>query len=381
MIDRRAFSARRIFDGRRFHENKTLLIDRAVVDLIDRGALPAGIPLIDTGADILSPGFIDWQVNGGGGVLLNEDPTVDGISRIARAHLSYGTTALLPTVITDHPKITRAAAQAVRDAVSQGVDGVVGIHFEGPHIAVEKKGVHEPSFIRPMLKDDLELYSAGGMGCVLITLGPENTSLDQIHQLVAKGVIVSLGHTTADYEAAKMAFAAGARAVTHLFNAMAPMLHRAPGLIGAAMENPEIFCGIIPDGHHVHPAALRMIFANGPISRLTLVTDAMSLVGDNADSFELNGRRVCREDGRLTLLDGTLAGSDLDMISGIRYVVEKCGVAVEDALQMATFAPATMLGLSTHGKFARGARADILALSENLEIQDIWLAGKEVKLS
>ena len=231
-------------------------------------------------------------------------------------------------------------------------------------MSVEKRGVHDPKFIRKMEKVDLERYVRSDLGTVVVTLAPENIQAGQIEALVDAGVTVSIGHTNADYETAKLAFAAGACAVTHLFNAMAPLHHREPGLVGAAMENPEIWCGLIGDGHHVHPSVLRMICNAGPVARLTLVTDAMSSVGSSCDTFMLNGRKVKRENGRLTVADGTLAGSDLDMLSAVKFSVKQCGVPLAAALQMATCNPADMLKLPTHGRLTPGARADILALSD-----------------
>ncbi len=379
MTELKAFTARRIFDGTGFHHDATLIVEgdrvRAVVPLADH---PAGALRIDTGADILSPGFVDWQVNGGGGVLFNDAPTAAAAAAIARAHLAFGTTALLPTVITERREVTDEAAAAIAEAIAGRTPGVVGVHFEGPNLSIVRKGVHDPAFIRPFEKADFDRLTGQGLGKVVTTVATENITLDEIRALDAAGVIVSLGHTDADYETARAAFAAGARATTHLFNAMAPLHHRAPGLIGAALENPAVYCGVIADGHHVHPAVLKIIFAAGSPERLTLVTDAMSSVGDTADSFELNGRTVRRQNGRLTVADGTLAGSDLDMISAVRFSVGGCGTPLAAALRMATRNPADLLGLANYGRFVPGARADILALSQDLAIEGIWLAGSVV---
>lgn len=374
-----ALTAKRIFDGAHFHGDSALLIeDGQIRALVPRDEAPSQARLDERHFACLVPGFVDWQVNGGGGALFNETPTAAAAGAIARAHLRYGTTALLPTVITDAPYVTDAAAEAIRQALADGVPGVVGVHFEGPHLSIEKRGVHEPRFIRPMETADMERVTRSGMGTVVTTVAPENVEIAQIKALADAGVVVSIGHTDAGYEVARSAFAAGARAVTHLFNAMAPLHQREPGLIGAAMENPEIWCGLIADGHHVHPAILQMLFSAGPLGRLTLVTDAMSSVGSASDDFLLNGRLVKRENGRLTVADGTLAGSDLDMLSAVKYAVTRCRVPLSSALQMATRNPADMLRLPTHGRLTPGARADILALSETLDLEAIWLGGRPV---
>jgi len=370
------FRARTLFDGWVVHRDRQLVVEDGIVTgLAHLNDAPAGARIVDTQAEMLSPGFVDWQVNGGGGVLFNDDPSPEGVEWIADAHRPYGTTAILPTVITDEVAVTRAAADAAAAAIARGSRGIIGIHFEGPHISVARKGVHAPQFIRPMEDADRAMLCRDDLGRVVATIAPENATPEDVAALDDAGVIVSLGHTAADHDTARRFFAAGARAVTHLFNAMEPLHHREPGLIGAALENPTVHIGLIADGHHVHPSVLSMVFANGPRERLTLVTDAMSSVGDRSDSFTLNGRTVKRAEGRLTLEDGTLAGSDLDMISAIRLCVQACGVAPVDALRMATSAPARMLGLTAHGTFRRGARADIVALGADLRIEAMFLAG------
>ena len=378
MTDLNVFSAKRIFDGDRFHDDSALLVaGDKVVGVVPLSEVPAQTSKGLVEADLLCPGFVDWQVNGGGGVLLNEDPTAKAMADIARSHLAFGTTALLPTVITDTPRVTERAARAAVEAMNCGTAGVVGIHFEGPHLSHEKCGVHDPSFIRPMEAEDVARYTRLGLGKTVVTVAPENVTFKDIAALAAAGVVVSLGHTNADYQTAAAAFSAGASAVTHLFNAMAPLHHREPGLIGAAMDTPHVWCGLIADGHHVHASVLRTVFEAGPQDRLTLVTDAMSTVGVETDEFMLNGRTVLRENGCLTISDGTLAGSDLDMMSAVRFCVTGCRQPLGRVLQMASRNPARMLGLEKHGHFQKGARADILALTESLELSGVWLGGRQ----
>ncbi|WP_186395363.1 MULTISPECIES: N-acetylglucosamine-6-phosphate deacetylase [unclassified Stappia] len=379
MTDGMALIAPAVFDGDTMHRDTALVIAAGRVQgLVPINALPKGLPSRVVEAAVLAPGFVDWQVNGGGGVLLNDVPTVDGVRTIAQAHARFGTTALLPTVITDAQTVTERAADTVGAAIAAGVPGIVGIHFEGPHISPQKNGVHDARFIRPLAASDIARLTRSDLGVVVATLAPECVDLDDIALLAAQGVIVSLGHSAADFERATAAFSAGARAVTHLFNAMSGLHHREPGLAGAALANPAVFCGLIADGHHVHPAMLDLVARTGPVGRLTLVTDAMSSVGCAADTFELNGRTVRREGGRLTVADGTLAGSDLDMASAVRFMVERCGVALPAALAMASRAPAALLGLSDRGHLRRGASADIVALNADLTVASVLIGGRPI---
>jgi N-acetylglucosamine-6-phosphate deacetylase len=381
MTSKSAICARKVFDGDRFHENAAILIERGRVSaIVERSDVPPAYQLLDSGADILCPGFVDWQVNGGGGVLFNTTPTATAVGEIAAAHARFGTTTILPTVITDARDVAESAANAVAEALSKGIPGIAGVHFEGPHISVEKRGVHDPSFIRPMEMRDRTRLMRGDLGTVVATVAPENTTDDDVRALSGAGVCVSLGHTAAGYDRALRTFAAGARAVTHLFNAMSPLHHRDPGVAGAALDSAHVCCGLIADGHHVHETVLRMAVRSFPHGRLTLVTDAMSSVGSVDDTFDLNGRTVRRDGGRLTVADGTLAGSDLDMISAVRFMIRNVGVPVETALQMASRFPARMLGLENRGRLASGTRADILALDAELDLMAVWISGERVNL-
>jgi N-acetylglucosamine-6-phosphate deacetylase len=372
-MTRLAISAARIFDGDRFHDSATLIVEDGRIAAI---APEAPSDAVDMGGLTLAPGFIDWQVNGGGGALLNADPSLATIRAIAAAHARFGTTALLPTLITDTPDAARAAREAVAAALAEGVPGILGVHFEGPHLSLARKGAHDATLIRPMTRADRDLLAAAP-GLTLTTVAPESVTTDDIRALDAAGVIVSLGHSEAGYARAMECLDAGARAVTHLFNAMSPLGHREPGLVGAALDHPRAFCGLIADGLHVHPAAIRAAIRAKP-GRITLVTDAMPTVGWDGDAFTLNGREVRRADGRLTLADGTLAGSDLDMASAVRFMVREVGADLAEALRMASRYPAEMLGLSTRGHLRPGARADIVALDADLLPRRVWIGGAEI---
>ena len=287
------------------------------------------------------------QVNGGGGALLNDNPTIDTVHRIAESHRKFGTTGMLPTVITDAPEVLSKAIAAVKAARAENVPGVLGIHIEGPFLDKERKGAHEAKFIRAMTREDVERIAALDCGSVMLTLAPNCVSPDLIKALSGKGVLVSLGHSEASLAEVTKALASGARAFTHLFNAMSQLNGREPGMVGAALADPDSFCGLIADGYHVHDAAMKVALAAKPINRIMLVTDAMPTAAGGPDSFALQGRAVRRVDGKLVLDDGTLAGSNLTMDEAVRYCVERLGVRLEDALRMASLNPATFLRRDT----------------------------------
>lgn len=375
----RAISADRVFTGAEtLRDHAVLVEDGRVLAVVPRADAPATAERVDLGAGWLAPGFIDLQVNGGGGVLFNDQPTPDGIRRIADAHRRFGTTGLLPTLISDGDGVMRAAIDAVARC---GRPGVLGIHLEGPFLNPERKGIHPARHVRRLTPADLALLSGlpAAAGRTMVTLAPELAPDGAIEALVAAGVIVSAGHTAAGYDAARAGQIKGIRAITHLFNAMTQLGSREPGVVGAALDDPATYCGVIVDGHHVHAASLRLAFAVKGVDRMFLVTDAMSATGTDAREFDLLGERVTRAGGRLTGADGTLAGADLDMALAVRNTVAMLGVPVETALRMASLTPATLLGRDRDlGRLAPGHRADLVWLDEALEGRDSWVAGRSM---
>lgn len=330
----------RIFDGSRLHDEMVLVAqEKQVVGLVEAADAPDG-EVHDLNGDILCPMFVDLQVNGGGGVQFNEAPTEAGLAQIAAAHRAAGTGSFLPTLITDTPEATRAAIDAV--ALTQ-VPNVAGLHLEGPHIARQKAGAHKPELMRPMEPEDLTLYidAARRLPRLLITLAPEIVSPGDIAKLTQAGVIVSLGHSAADYDTTKAAMKAGASMATHLFNAMGPLHHREPGLAGAALDTSGVSAGLIGDALHVHPAMLGAA-ARAKVSdqSLFLVSDAMAPFGTDLATFTLNGRNIRVDGPRLTLADGTLAGANMDLLSMIRIMAYDADVPLERVLGMTTSAPA-----------------------------------------
>jgi len=321
-----------------------------------------GAAEIDLGGDILFAGYVDLQVNGGDGILFNSAPHCDGLRRMAKAHRRLGTTAFLPTLITDTPEVTRAAIAATQDAVAAQVDGIAGLHLEGPHLSAARKGAHSGGLIRPMTEQDMALYldAAASLPCLKLTIAPENVTEDQVAQLARAGVILSLGHTDADYDTCLRYFKAGVRATTHLFNAMSQLNSRAPGLVGATLGTGSVSAGVIADGVHVHPQSLRAAWdaKKGPCG-LFLVTDAMAVAGSDITEFDLGGRRITRKNGVLTLADGTLAGADLDLTRAVQVMVENVGIPLIEALRAATSIPAALIGL----RYGQGALHRMMRLS------------------
>ena len=359
-----------IFDGRTLHADSALRLEDGVITALDReDRVPNGDSDIDLDGDILSPGYVDLQVNGGDGVMLGDAPTVTTLERMARAHRSLGCAAILPTLITDKPDKTRMAISAATEACRAGLPGIAGLHLEGPHLARARKGAHDAALIRPMDEGDLAqlLGAAARLPLLKVTLAPESVSADQVGRLVQAGVLVSLGHTDTDYETCQAYMRAGARCVTHLYNAMSAFGHRAPGVAGAAIDLGGLSCGLIADGIHVHPATMRAAFLakRGP-GTIFLVSDAMAPAGTDLKTFNLGGRLISREAGRLTLADGTLAGADLDLTRAMATLVGDVGIPLDVALRAATSAPATLAGLAL-GTVAVGQRASLIRINAALE--------------
>jgi N-acetylglucosamine-6-phosphate deacetylase len=325
----------------------------------------------------LMPGFIDCQVNGGGGVLFNDDPSVEAIRAIGRAHRRYGTTGFLPTLISDDLSVISRAISSVRAAIEARVPGVIGVHIEGPFINALRKGVHDPAKLRQLDAQGVELLSSLGIGRTLVTLAPEVTQPETIRKLADAGVVVSAGHTDGTYDQVAEAFKHGVSGVTHLFNAMSPFTHREPGAVGAALSDDDSWCGLIVDGRHVHPAALKLALRCKRPDRFMLVTDAMPSVGSHRDSFMLQGKRITVKDGVCEDENGTLAGSAIDMATGVKNSVDMLGISLEQAARMASTYPAEFLGLGDElGRIAPGYRANLVLCDERLQVLETWIDGR-----
>jgi N-acetylglucosamine-6-phosphate deacetylase len=383
MSELTAFSGARIFDGEAWHDDAAVIaVGDTVETIASAAAIPAGARKIELDGGMLVPGFVDLQVNGGGGLMLNDRQDVETIRTICAAHAPFGTTALLPTLITDTREITDAAVEAGAEAARQHVPGFLGLHLEGPHLSVARKGAHDPALIRGMSDvDEASLVAAHRkVPHLLTTVAPESVATERVTRLAAAGIVVSLGHSDTTYGSAAAAAKAGASMVTHLFNAMSQIGNREPGLAGAAIDTGTLYAGLIADGIHVDPATIRIALRakNGP-AKIFLVTDAMATIGTDMTSFTLNGRLIRRENGSLRLEDGTLAGADLDMISAVRFMHEKIGVALDEALRMASLYPAQVMGVENrHGRLVQGCTANLVHLSDGLDVRGVWIDGRKV---
>jgi len=332
---------------------------------------------IDLQGNLLLPGFIDSQVNGGGGVLFNDSPSVESIRQIGRAHRHFGTTGFLPTLISADLDVVARAIAAARGAIAAGVPGMLGIHIEGPFLNVERKGVHDPAKLRELDTSAVGLLTSLGVGRTLVTLAPEMTKPEIIQKLARAGVIVSAGHTNATYAEVAAALHHGLSGFTHLFNAMSQLTGRKPGVVGAALESQDSWCGIIVDGQHISPVVLRLALRCKPSSRFMLVTDAMPSVGTEARSFSLQGREITVSGSVCIDEDGRLAGSNIDMASCVRNAVSLLGLPLPEAVRMASLYPAEFLGLAHElGRIAPGYRANLVLADDRLNVLDTWIDGE-----
>ena len=340
------------------------------------GSLPANAEPFDLGGQLLLPGFIDVQVNGGGGRLFNTDPSVETIEVMASAHRRFGTTGLLPTLISDDLSVVSDAIQAVDTAIEQGVPGVLGIHIEGPFLSNTRRGIHLASKLQRFDDRFVEVLCSARNGRTLVTVAPECISPAQVARLVEAGVIVAAGHSDADYDTVRAALDGGISGFTHLFNAMSQLTNRAPGMVGAALEDPSKFAGIIVDGHHLHPATFRVALQAKGVDRLMLVTDAMATVGAEESEFMLQGRTIRLEGDRLVSTEGTLAGSTLTMSAALANAIEQGRLPLAAAARMASATPARFLGMTADmGSIEAGMRADLVAMRDDFAVTRTWIAG------
>lgn len=373
-----ALLAPRLFDGDRWHQDSALLLEAgSITAVVSRTQIPDAATRTEFDRGLLVPGFIDLQVNGGGGVMFNNAPTTEALASMADAHRATGTTAMLPTLLSDTPAVQRAGVAAVREAMAAGHASVLGIHLEGPFFALPRRGTHRADRVRaPQSTDIAWLESIAAEVLTLVTLAPECMPAGAIARLCSAGVIVSAGHTDATWEQVDAARAEGLRGFTHLFNAMSPPTARAPGVVGAALASDDCWAGLIADGHHLHPASLRLALRALPADKACLVSDAMATVGSDSDSFELYGEQITAREGRLVNSEGALAGSAIGMSDAVQYCHTTLGVPLAQCLRMASLNPATFLGLDDRlGRLAPGYRADVLRLDQSGRVLDSWVAG------
>jgi N-acetylglucosamine-6-phosphate deacetylase len=331
---------------------------------------------VDLAGQILLPGFIDVQVNGGGGVLFNDDPSPESIRAIGAAHRQFGTTGFLPTLISDDLDTIGQAIAAVQSSLDARLPGALGIHIEGPFLNWARRGVHDPKHLRRMDNGVISMLCGLRGGRTVLTLAPEMATTDMIAQLAAGGILISAGHSDASYAQTAAAIAHGVRGFTHLFNAMAPLAPREPGIIGAALYDQNSWCGIIVDGYHVDPVMLKLALRCKRHDRFMLVTDAMPPVGSPATSFVLQGRTIHVSNGVCRDQNGTLAGTALDMATAVRNAVRLLDLGIAEAARMASEYPAAFLGLGGElGRIAPGYRANLVLVDDDLQVKRTWIEG------
>lgn len=354
-------------------DNTSITVEDGIIVAIE----PAGDKPVQSGT--LMPGYFDTQVNGGGGVLFNQHPDAESLNKLASAHLRFGTTSMLPTLITDGEAAMASAADAIAEVIASDHPTIVGVHFEGPFLNVAKKGVHEAGFIRHPKDSELAILTRQDLGKVLVTVAPDNVDVGFIRELVAAGVVVALGHSNATYEQAVAALAAGATGFTHLYNAMSALQSRAPGMVGAALNCSDAYCGLIVDHHHVHPQSAALAIKTKTAQRIMLVTDAMAHVGTDLTELDFFSTVIERHGDKLVTPEGTLAGSCLDMHTAVLNSHRDLGFSLAEVSTMASQTPACFIGCEQHlGSIAVGQTANLLLLDEALNIETIWLRGKAV---
>jgi N-acetylglucosamine-6-phosphate deacetylase len=378
LINGRVMSDAGLVEGR-----SVLLRDDRIVDVVrDDDARCRRAEQRDLQGKLLLPGFIDTQVNGGGGVLFNDEPSVDAIRAIGNAHRRFGTTGFLPTLISDDLDVVARAVAAVKAAIEAGVPGVLGIHIEGPFLNVERKGVHDPAKLRELDQSAVGLLTSLKTGKTLVTLAPEMTTPEIIRRLSAAGVVVSAGHTNATYDQIALALQNGLTGFTHLFNAMSQLTGREPGVVGAALDHADSYCGLIVDGHHVAPVVMRLALRCKRRDRFMIVTDGMPSIGTNDTSFDLQGHSISVKDGLLLDEKGRLAGSHTDMAQAVGNAVSMLAINLSEAVHMATRNPAAFLGLDKElGRIAAGYRANLVLADDDLTVLDSWIDGRSAQTS
>ena len=377
---KKAITGSKLFNGKKFIEHKALLIDdQHIAGIVNEDAIPTDFQVKKLDGGILSPGFIDLQVNGGGGKLFNNSPDKESLNTIISAHQYFGTTSIMPTVISDSLNIL----QKCTDTISNEIDNnhsLLGIHIEGPFFNVKYRGVHQKQYINTINASYLNLFETLDKFPVMLTLAPECISIKQLKHLKSLGFKILAGHTDANYDQLEEAVKYGLDGFTHLFNAMGQISAREPGVVGSAFEFDETSASIIVDLHHVHPSLINLSFKQKPKGKLFFVSDSMATINHGEPSFELYDEVVSESKGRIINSEGKLAGSSITQIDAIKNAYQKCSIPLESAISMATLYPAEYLGVSDYiGQLKKGYRADLAHFDSNFHVQNVWLAGKQIK--
>jgi N-acetylglucosamine-6-phosphate deacetylase len=377
---KQAITGSKLFNGIDFIEHKALLIDdQHIAGIVNEDAIPTDFQVKKLEGGILSPGFIDLQVNGGGGKLFNNSPDKESLNTIISAHQYFGTTSIMPTVISDSLNIL----QKCTDTISNEIDNnhsLLGIHIEGPFFNVKYRGVHQKQYINTINASYLNLFETLDKFPVMLTLAPECISIKQLKHLKSLGFKILAGHSDANYDQLEEAVKYGLDGFTHLFNAMGQISAREPGVVGSAFDFDETSASIIVDLHHVHPSLINLSFKQKPKGKLFFVSDSMATINHGEPSFELYDEVVSESNGRIINSEGKLAGSSITQIDAIKNAYQKCSIPLESAISMATLYPAEYLGVSDYiGQLKKGYRADLAHFDSNFHVQNVWLAGKQIK--
>ena len=371
----KSFFAKRLFDGFTLHSNVRFEVNKTrVTAFYSDSEDESNAEVIH---ELVIPAMVDVQVNGGGGVQFNETPTLSALQQMAKAYLNVGTGSLMPTIITDDIDVMNKGADAIALGHKWDPGAIPGVHFEGPHLSIAKKGMHSSKHIRSLSDKELALFTRDDLGKVIVTLAPEAVLPSDIEALTNAGVIVSIGHTNATSEDCFTAFNAGATGATHLFNAMSPFTSREPGVVGASLYRDDVYCGLIVDHHHVHPVSATLAIKLKGDKRLMLVTDAMAPAASDVDHFVYQGTKVMRKNNTLRLEDGTLAGSLLTMEQAIQHTHFDLNIDLQATLRMATSTPAAFIKSEANiGTLRTGAVANFVTLDESLKVTRCWRNGE-----
>ncbi|MDG1956628.1 MAG: N-acetylglucosamine-6-phosphate deacetylase [Candidatus Thioglobus sp.] len=377
---KQAITGSKLFNGIDFIEHKALLIDdQHIAGIVNEDAIPTDFQVKKIEGGILSPGFIDLQVNGGGGKLFNNSPDKESLNTIISAHQYFGTTSIMPTVISDSLNILQKCTDTISNEINNN-HSLLGIHIEGPFFNVKYRGVHQKQYINTINASYLNLFETLDKFPVMLTLAPECISIKQLKHLKSLGFKILAGHTDANYDQLEEAVKYGLDGFTHLFNAMGQISAREPGVVGSAFDFDETSASIIVDLHHVHPSLINLSFKQKPKGKLFFVSDSMATINHGEPSFELYDEVVSESNGRIINSEGKLAGSSITQIDAIKNAYQKCSIPLESAISMATLYPAEYLGVSDYiGQLKKGYRADLAHFDSNFHVQNVWLAGKQIK--
>jgi N-acetylglucosamine-6-phosphate deacetylase len=377
---KQALIGAQLFSGKEFFDNRALLIDgENIIDVINEHDIPNNFEIQKLNGGILSPGFIDLQVNGGGGKLFNNSPDKESLNAIIEAHQHFGTTSIMPTVISDSLNVLKRCATTISEEIESN-KSLLGVHIEGPFFNVKYRGVHQKQYINTINSDYLNLFESLQDFPVMLTLAPECISTKQLKHLKSLGFKILAGHTDASYDQLEEAIKYGLDGFTHLFNAMGQISAREPGVVGSALTFDNATASIIVDLHHVHPSLIQMAYKQKPQGKLFFVSDSMATIHHGEPSFELYDEVVSESNGRIINSEGKLAGSSITQIDAIKNAYQSCNIPLNEALAMASRYPAEYLGVANYlGSLESGYRADLTHFSLDFQVKNVWVAGNQLR--